>query len=144
MGRARLGRSWRLLVDLEVSCSVFLWRCMDANIGFVGGENVVFSSRCQLLVSKLGRSSKPSPRFIVVVCRPSFLIQHVAHPFIQTEKAVYLCITHDNNGQVQTSLERKIALVTIKSLAMSNLRDDWLVRPISLFTDSDQEANIYI
>jgi len=25
------------------------------------------------------------------------------------------------------SLERKIALVTIKSLAMSNLRDDWLV-----------------
>jgi hypothetical protein len=27
------------------------------------------------------------------------------------------------------SLERKIPLVTIKSFAMSNLRDDWLVSP---------------
>jgi myosin I len=31
------------------------------------GEQVAFSSRIQLLVSKLGRSSKPSPRFLVVV-----------------------------------------------------------------------------
>lgn len=30
-------------------------------------ESVTFSGRVQLLVSKLGRSSKPSPRFLVVV-----------------------------------------------------------------------------
>jgi hypothetical protein len=30
-------------------------------------ENVTFSARAQLLVSKLGRSSKPSPRYVVVV-----------------------------------------------------------------------------
>jgi len=33
------------------------------------GDHVVFSSRIQLLVSKLGRSSKPSPRFLVLVSR---------------------------------------------------------------------------
>lgn len=32
-----------------------------------GGEPVVFSARGQLLVSKTGRSSKPGPRFIVLV-----------------------------------------------------------------------------
>ena len=32
------------------------------------GEQVTFSSRAQILVSKLGRSSKPSPRFLVLVC----------------------------------------------------------------------------
>jgi myosin-1 len=32
-------------------------------------EPVAFSSRIQLLVSKFGRSSKPSPRFLVVVSR---------------------------------------------------------------------------
>jgi myosin-1 len=38
------------------------------------GEQVAFSSRIQLLVSKLGRSSKPSPRFLVVVSRYSFCL----------------------------------------------------------------------
>lgn len=32
-----------------------------------------------------------------------------------------------NNGQIHTSLERKIPLITIKSISLSNLRDDWLV-----------------
>ena len=31
------------------------------------GDTVIFSSRAQLLVSKFGRSSKPSPRFLVLV-----------------------------------------------------------------------------
>ncbi|PPQ69790.1 hypothetical protein CVT26_014178 [Gymnopilus dilepis] len=122
---------------LDVNGKSALGEELAAACGLGRGENVVFSSRCQLLVSKLGRSSKPSPRFIVVVCRPSSLIQHVAHSLIQTEKAVYLCITHDNNGQVQTSLERKIALVTIKSLAMSNLRDDWLVINVNASEEGD-------
>ena len=35
--------------------------------GFAGGEAILLSSRIQLLVSKLGRSSKPSPRYLVLV-----------------------------------------------------------------------------
>jgi myosin-1 len=33
----------------------------------LGNESVLFSARSQLLVSKLGRSSKPSPRYLVLV-----------------------------------------------------------------------------
>ena len=40
--------------------------------GFAGGETILLSCRIQLLVSKLGRSSKPSPRYLVLV-RPSYL-----------------------------------------------------------------------
>lgn len=36
-------------------------------MGILEGETVHFSMRIQLLVSKLGRSSKPSPRYLVVV-----------------------------------------------------------------------------
>ena len=35
---------------------------------YTASEKVAFSCRIQLLVSKFGRSSKPSPRFLVVVC----------------------------------------------------------------------------
>lgn len=37
------------------------------------GEKVAFSSRCELLVSKTGRSSKPSPRFLLLVRLPRTL-----------------------------------------------------------------------
>jgi myosin-1 len=40
-----------------------------ANAAGIGRDPVIFSSRIQLLVSKFGRSSKPSPRFLVVVRR---------------------------------------------------------------------------
>ncbi|KAK7058460.1 class II myosin [Paramarasmius palmivorus] len=76
----------------------------------IGGDEVTFSSKIQLLVSKLGRSSKPSPRWIVV-----------------TKKAVHIAITTAKDGHVMTSLERKIPLVTIKAISMSTLRDDWIV-----------------
>jgi len=36
-------------------------------------------------------------------------------------------VLNDKDGQATTTLERKINLVTIKSIALSNLRDDWLV-----------------
>jgi myosin I len=36
-------------------------------------ETVAFSSRIHLLVSKFGRSSKPSPRFLVVVSQSIYL-----------------------------------------------------------------------
>ncbi|KAG9016066.1 class II myosin [Tulasnella sp. 427] len=78
--------------------------------GITKGETVHFSMRIQLLVSKLGRSSKPSPRYLVA-----------------TEKAVHMVITTVHNGATQMAVERKIPLVTIKSVAMSSLRDDWVV-----------------
>ncbi|KAH9044764.1 P-loop containing nucleoside triphosphate hydrolase protein [Lactarius pseudohatsudake] len=78
----------------------------------IGADNVAFSARIQLLVSKLGRSSKPSPRFLVI-----------------TGKAVHIVVTiATKDGSTQTILERKIPLVTIKSIAMSSLRDDWMVK----------------
>ncbi|KAF7337503.1 Microfilament motor [Mycena sanguinolenta] len=75
----------------------------------IGNDQVTFSGRIQLLVSKLGRSSKPSPRFLLV-----------------TQKAVHIVVTQAKDGRAQTTLERKIPLVTIKSIGMSNLRDDWM------------------
>ncbi|KAF8272860.1 microfilament motor [Lactarius quietus] len=81
----------------------------------IGADNVAFSARIQLLVSKLLRSSKPSPRFLVV-----------------TAKAVHIIvIVSAKDGSNQTILERKIPLITIKSIAMSNLRDDWMALNIN-------------
>ncbi|KAH7886055.1 P-loop containing nucleoside triphosphate hydrolase protein [Phlebopus sp. FC_14] len=92
----------------------------------LGAEQVTFSSRAQCLVSKLGRSSKPSPRFIVV-----------------TGKAVYLAMTTQKDGQVHTLLERKIPLITIKSIAMSNLRDDWLTFNCNASEEGDPVIHCY-
>ncbi|KAJ3549900.1 hypothetical protein NM688_g5132 [Phlebia brevispora] len=72
-------------------------------------ENVVFSSRCQILVYKFGRSSKPSPRYLIM-----------------TAKTVYILVTTVKDGRVNTSVERKIGLSSIKSIAMSSMRDDWM------------------
>ncbi|GAA5831836.1 hypothetical protein JCM3766R1_000120 [Sporobolomyces carnicolor] len=76
--------------------------------GIGANETVAFSSRAQLLVSKLGRSSKPSPRYLIL-----------------TDKSVYILISQAVQGRAQTTLERRIPLVTIRSVGLSNLRDDW-------------------
>ena len=90
-------------------------------------ESVAFSSRIQLLVSKFGRSSKPSPRFLVVVSRSVYLRLGFSD-VKKTGKAVHILVTNaTKEGSMQTILERKIPLVTIKSIAMSSLRDDWMV-----------------
>ncbi|PVG02990.1 myosin-1 [Serendipita vermifera] len=75
----------------------------------VGNESVLFSARSQLLVSKLGRSSKPSPRYLVL-----------------TDKAVYIAVTNNKDGKIVTSLDRKINLGGIRAVALTNLRDDWM------------------
>nr|XP_031862426.1 myosin-1 [Kwoniella shandongensis]KAA5529498.1 myosin-1 [Kwoniella shandongensis] len=72
-------------------------------------ETVLFSSRAELLVSKLGRSSKLSPRFLII-----------------SDKAIYFVVSASKDGRVTTSLERKIPLVTLKAIAMTNLRDDFV------------------
>ncbi|THH21199.1 hypothetical protein EW146_g278 [Bondarzewia mesenterica] len=92
----------------------------------IGAEDVTFSSRIQILVSKLGRSSKPSPRFLVV-----------------TGKAVYIVINHSKDGQTVMTLERKIPLVTIKSIAMTNLRDDWMVLNVNASEEGDPIISCY-
>lgn len=61
-------------------------------------------------MSKLGRSSKPSPRYLVL-----------------TDRAVYIAVTNNKDGRIVTSLERKINLGAIQAIAMTNLRDDWIV-----------------
>ncbi|CAG7854271.1 Myosin-1 AltName: Full=Class I unconventional myosin; AltName: Full=Type I myosin [Serendipita indica DSM 11827] len=75
----------------------------------LSNETVLFSARSQLLVSKLGRSSKPSPRYLVL-----------------TDKAVYIAVTNNKDGRILTTLDRKINLVAIRAIAMTNLRDDWM------------------
>jgi hypothetical protein len=48
-------------------------------------------------------------------------------PF-QTDKAVYFVVTTSKDGRVSTTLERKIPIVTIRSVALTNLQDDFVVR----------------
>lgn len=85
---------------------------------------------CQLLVSKLGRSSKPSPRFLVLVCTFLFLPLISLNVHAQANRTLYLLITQLVQNRNQTTIERQIPLGTIRSVATSTLRDDWLVRYI--------------
>lgn len=41
---------------------------LSSSAGIGAGDDVVFSCRGEILVSKLGRSSKPSPRILILVC----------------------------------------------------------------------------
>jgi myosin-1 len=45
----------------------------------IAGEKVTYSGKIQVLVSKLGRSSKPSPRFLILVRSIAVLIIHETH-----------------------------------------------------------------
>ncbi|KAF5323389.1 hypothetical protein D9611_005601 [Ephemerocybe angulata] len=95
---------------LDINGKSSLGEEIGSACGLGRDESVVFSARGQLLVSKTGRSSKPSPRYIIL-----------------TAKAVYIVITTAVQGQAVMSVERKIPLVTIKSIQMSTLRDDWFI-----------------
>ncbi|KAF8431357.1 P-loop containing nucleoside triphosphate hydrolase protein [Terfezia claveryi] len=76
----------------------------------IGGlEQVLFSCRSELLVSKLGRSSKPSPRILVL-----------------TNKAIHIIIQSSVQGQLEIRTERCIPLGSLKFVGMTNLRDDWM------------------
>lgn len=78
----------------------------SANIG--SSERIKFSCRCEVLVSKLGRSSKPEPRTLVL-----------------TDKSIYIIKQAMVNKQVQISAERTIPVGTVKFISASNLKDDW-------------------
>lgn len=73
-----------------------------------GQERCIFSARCELLVSKFGRSSKPMPRILVL-----------------TPKAIYIVVQQLLNNQLQISAERTIPNGAVKFISTSTLRDDW-------------------
>lgn len=88
--------------------------------GLAPGESVYFSSRMEILVSKFGRTSKLSPRFLIV-----------------SDKAVYIVISTMKDGRLSTGLERKIPLVTIRAIGLSNLQDDWMSLNGSISEEGD-------
>ncbi|KAK8219701.1 class II myosin [Zalaria obscura] len=74
----------------------------------LGSEPVLFSCRCEVLVSKLGRSSKPEPRFLILTGRNVYIVKQALV-----------------NKQLSILAERTIPLGAIKFISTSNLKDDW-------------------
>nr|AAA67877.1 myosin I heavy chain [Aspergillus nidulans] len=71
-------------------------------------DDVLFSCRGEVLVSKFGRSSKPSPRI-----------------FVLTNRHVYIVSQNFVNNQLVISSERTIPIGAIKTVSASSYRDDW-------------------
>ncbi len=78
------------------------------SIGIGGNEAVLFSCRSEVLVSKLGRSSKPEPRTLIL-----------------TNKNVYIVKQALVNRQLSISAERTVPIGAIKFISVSTLKDDW-------------------
>lgn len=83
-------------------------------------EKVLFSCRGEILESKFGRSSKPSPRILILTKSKLYIVSQTMH-----------------NKQVQIHAERAIPLGAIKFIGVSICRDDWF----SLGIGSPQEAD---
>ncbi|KAL3423473.1 myosin [Phlyctema vagabunda] len=90
------------------------------SINLPTNEVPIWSCRGEILETKFGRSSKPSPR-VFILTRGKF--------YIVTQAVV--------NKQVQVSIERTISLGAIKFIGTSTYRDDWF----SLGVSSPQEAD---
>lgn len=88
--------------------------------GIGSNERAVFSCRGELLEAKFGRSSKPSPRTIIVTGSKFYVIAQLLV-----------------NGQPQISVEKAIPLVSIKFIGTSTCQDDWF----SLGVGSPQEPD---
>lgn len=80
-----------------------------SSINLSSSEQVLFSARSEVLVSKLGRSSKPEPRFLIL-----------------TAKSVYLVRQALVNKQLQIAVDRSIPIGAIKFVSISKLKDDWM------------------
>ncbi|GFF93803.1 myosin-1 [Aspergillus udagawae] len=85
-----------------------------------GSEDILFSCRGEVLVSKFGRSSKPAPRILVL-----------------TNRHVYIIAQNLVNNQLVISSERTIPIGAIKAISASNLKDDWF----SIVVGSPQEPD---
>ncbi|ODV92443.1 hypothetical protein CANCADRAFT_56105 [Tortispora caseinolytica NRRL Y-17796] len=77
-------------------------------VGIPGGEKIYFSCTGEMLLAKFGRSSTRLPR-----------------TFILTNRGFYIVSREVINRQLQVVRERVIPVSSIKSMNMSNLRDDW-------------------
>ncbi|KAJ9137606.1 Myosin i myo5 [Coniochaeta hoffmannii] len=89
-------------------------------VGIGSNEKTVFSCRGEILEAKFGRSSKASPRIIVVTNSKFYIIAQMLH-----------------QNQVQIVVERSFPLGHIKFISASTCRDDWF----SLGIGSPQEAD---
>jgi myosin-1 len=83
-------------------------------------EKAIFSCRGEILEAKFGRSSKASPRILVI-----------------TNSKFYIIAQMLANGQPQISVEKSVPLGAIKFVGASSARDDWF----SLGIGSPQEAD---
>ena len=89
-----------------------------------GSDPILFSMRCEILISKLGRSSKPEPQILVL-----------------TPKSVYMVKQAIVNRALQISAERIIALGAIKFISVSNIKDDWFAIGASSQQEPDPLVN---
>jgi myosin-1 len=89
-------------------------------LNVAANEVVVFSCRGEILESKFAKTSKPSPRILVVTTSKFYIV---------TQQIV--------NKQIQTSIQRTIPLGSIKFISTSNCHDDWF----SLGVGSPQEPD---
>lgn len=90
----------------------------SASIG--SNEKAIFSCRGEILEAKFGRSSKPSPRTIIVTNSKFYVIAQVLA-----------------NGHPQVVVEKAVPLGAIKFIGTSTARDDWF----SLGIGSPQEPD---
>ncbi|KAF9903382.1 class II myosin [Lobosporangium transversale] len=93
--------------------------------GISDHDYVVFSARVQLLVARPMRSSKPSPRTLVL-----------------TASNMYLVVSQLVNKVLSMKCERAVMLNTIKAVSISNLRDDWMI--FSIDTMNPEEGDIVL
>ncbi len=87
-------------------------------------ERVIFSARCELLITKFGRSSQRLPRILVL-----------------SPKAVYIIVQAVVNNQLQISAERTVPIGAIKFISCSNLRDDWFALGVGSGQEPDPLVN---
>ncbi|CAK4033640.1 probable Myosin-1 [Lecanosticta acicola] len=97
---------------------------LRSNAGIGPGEKTYFSCRAEVLVSKLGRSSKPESRFLVL-----------------TNKAVYLIKQALVNKQLQIMADRTIPVGSIKFVSTSTLKDDWFALGVGSPNEPDPLVN---
>jgi myosin-1 len=89
-------------------------------VGISSNEKALFSCRGEVLEAKFGRSSKASPRILIM-----------------TNSKFYIVAQALVNGQPQISIERSVPLGAIKFIGTSTCRDDWF----SLGIGSPQEPD---
>lgn len=99
-------------------------RLLRDSINLGSQERCVFSGRCEILVAKFGRSSKPLPRILVL-----------------TAKAIYIVVQNIVNNALTISSERTVPIGAVKYISTSTLRDDWFALGISSPQEPDPLIN---